>query len=223
MPVSAYVLFFAAFIWCLFWLFAATRSHSFVLGVATLGALHWILAERGVYDNAIAFPPPQLILLAPVVIALLLALALPRSRTWMRGLPIFALTAIHVLRLPVELVLHDAFVAGLVPQDMTYSGFNFDILSGLSALVLMVWLRSDRPPDRVVLITWNLGCLVLLLVVVTTAVLSLPSSMQRINFDQPNVLVTSTPWVLLPAVLVPAVLFAHLAALSRLLWNGPRK
>lgn len=218
MPPTAEALFLLAVCWCLFWLLAATRSRWFVLAVVALGALHWVLAERGLYTNAQAFPPPQLLLLAPVLVALLGTVLLRPGRAWLRGLPLFALTAVHGLRLPVELVLHDAYQAGLVPQDMTYSGFNFDILSGISALLLLLlWMRSGRPPGRAVLVAWNLLCLGLLLVVVGTAVLSIPSSVQRLNFAAPNLLVTATPWVLLPAVLVPAVLFAHVAALLRLL------
>lgn len=215
MPPTAEVLFLLAILWCLFWLLAATHSRWFVLGVV-LGAVHWILAARGVYTNTQAFPPPQLLLLAPVLIVLLGTVLLPQGRAWLRGLSLFALTAVHALRLPVELVLHDAYEAVLVPQDMTYSGFNFDILSGITGLLLLLWMRSGRPPGKVVLVAWNVVCLGLLFVVVGTAVLSIPSSVQRLNFEQPNLLVTSTPWVLLPAVLVPAVLFAHVAALLNL-------
>ena len=217
MPVSAHLLFLLALLWCLFWLYAATGNRWSVLGVVALGVVHWALAQAGLYADATTFPPPQLALLAPVLLALLVTVVLPKGRAWLRGLPLFALTAIHVLRLPVELVLHDAYGAGLVPQDMTYSGFNFDILSGITAIPLLLWLRSARPPGRRVLILWNLCCVVLLCVVVGTAVLSIPSTVQRINFHQPNVLVTTTPWVLLPAVLVPSVLFAHVAALVQLL------
>ncbi|MBK8497860.1 MAG: hypothetical protein IPL52_03355 [Flavobacteriales bacterium] len=216
MSTASEVLFFGAVAWCLFWVLAATQSRWFALGVALLATVHWILAAGEVYTSTTAFPPPQLALLAPVLIALLITVALPKGRAWLRGLPLFALIAMHVLRIPVELVLHDAYEAGLVPQDMTYSGFNFDILSGITAVLMMVWMRSKRPPGRAVLIAWNLCCLVLLFIIVVTAVLSLPSSLQRINFDMPNVLVTTTPWVLLPALLVPAVLWAHVAALVQL-------
>lgn len=221
MSTASEILFLGAVLWCLYWLLAATRNGWFVLGVVLLATVHWILAARGVYSNTSASPPPQLALLAPVAIALLITVALPRGRAWLRGLPLFALTAVHVLRIPVELVLHDAYEAGLVPRDMTYSGYNFDILSGITAVLMMVWMRSERPPGRAVLIAWNLCCLALLFIIVVTAVLSLPSSLQRINFDAPNVLVTTTPWVLLPALLVPAVLWAHTAALAHLL-NGKR-
>ncbi|QQR86656.1 MAG: hypothetical protein IPJ76_00080 [Flavobacteriales bacterium] len=217
MPVLAYVLFAAAVLWCIGAVHAATRSKVFTAAVVALGAVHSVVAWRGTYTNALAFPPPQMLLLAPVVVALLVALAMQRGRAWLGGLPLVPLTAVHVLRLPVELVLHQGYEAGLVPRDMTYSGFNFDIASGISAALMLLWLRSKRPPGRGVLIAWNLACLVLLFIVVVTAVLSIPSSVQRINFSTPNVLVTAVPWVLLPAMLVPVVLWAHVAALTGLL------
>jgi hypothetical protein len=217
MPPSAHLLFYLALAWCLYWLYAADRRPRIVILAIIIGGAHVLLAARGSYSDSTAMPPPQALLLAPPLLALGFLLAWPKGRAWMRGLPLFALTAIHALRLPVELVLHEAHAAGLVPQDMTYSGFNLDILSGISALGMMAWMRSRHPPPRTALIAWNLCCLALLLIVVATASLSVPSVVQRINFDQPNVLVTSVPWVLLPAMLVPSVLFAHVAALVQLL------
>ncbi|MBL7981081.1 MAG: hypothetical protein JNL52_04645 [Flavobacteriales bacterium] len=104
---------------------------------------------------------------------------------------------------------------------MTYSGHNFDILIGLSAAFLLAWSLSARKPCRWVLVVWNSIGILTLVNVVMTAVLSIPSSVQRFAFDQPNVLVISAPWVLLPAILVPAVLWAHVTALVKLLGRGP--
>ena len=216
MPTVAYLLFAAALAWCSFWSYRAVQRVWFLLVLVGLGSMHCVLPARGVYTNTMSVPPPQFFLLAPVLMALLVCVVLPRGRVWLRSLPLFALTAVHVLRIPVELVLHDAYEAGLVPRAMTYEGSNFDILSGISAALLLPWLRSARPPGRTVLLVWNFVCVALLANVVITAVLSIPSSVQRLNVDSPNVLVTSVPWVLLPAVLVPVVLWAHVAAIVRL-------
>ncbi len=215
-PTVAYLLFFAALAWCFVWSHRAVGRAWFPLLLLLIGGVHTLLAARELYTDTTSFPPPQFFLLAPVLVALLVCMLLPRGRAWLRALPLFALTAVHVLRIPVELVLHDAYEAGLVPRAMTYDGTNFDIFSGISAALLLPWLRSARPPGRVVLLVWNLVCLALLANVVGTAVLSIPSSVQRLHFEQPNVLVTAVPWVLLPAVLVPVVLWAHVAALVRL-------
>jgi hypothetical protein len=146
----------------------------------------------------------------------LITVLTPAGRRWLRSLDLLSLVMLNVLRIPVELVLHESYVMGLVPRGMTYSGHNFDIFSGISAALMAAWLLSRRPPSRGVLIAWNLVCLTLLCIVVVTAVGSIPSAVQRWNFDHPNVLVLSTPYVLLATLLVPAVLWSHVAMLVKL-------
>lgn len=217
MSTTTEILFHLAIAWCLFWAYAASGSRLLLAVMLALGLVHGLLAERGVYADATSFPPPQFALLAPVVLALLVLLFVPRGRAWLGGFSLVALTALNALRIPVELVLHDAYEAGLVPRGMTYSGHNFDIVSGITALLMVGWMLSKRPPSRTVLIAWNLLCLVLLVIVVVTAAGSIPSTVQHWNFDRPNLLVLRAPYVLLPALLVPAVLLAHAAALVQLL------
>jgi hypothetical protein len=48
--------------------------------------------------------------------------------------PIWILVAFQVFRLPLELVLHSWAEQGTIPQTMTWTGQNLDILSGLVAL-----------------------------------------------------------------------------------------
>lgn len=214
------VLFCFAVLWCLFWAFIATRSRAFLLLMAGLGAVQWALTSNGFYADTTHVPPPQLLLVGPVLVALAVVVLTPAGRRWLHSLGLLPLVMLNVLRIPVELVLHEGYVMGLVPRGMTFSGHNFDILSGISAALMAAWLLSRRPPSRTVLIAWNVVCLVLLAIVVVTAVGSIPSAVQRWNFDRPNVLVLTTPYVLLPAILVPAVLWSHLAMLVKLAKPG---
>lgn len=222
MSIAIETLFLFAVIWCLFWALVAARSRAFLLVLVILGTIQWALSSKGFYVNETSFPPPQMLLFAPVVIALLAMVITKTGRNWLANLDPVALMMIHVARIPVELTLHEGYIEGLVPQGMTYSGFNFDILSGISAAFMVAWMLSKRPPSRNWMVGWNVAGMVLLFVVVTTAVLSLPSSIQRINFDHPNVLVTTTPYILLPALIVPLVLWAHVASLVRLLGKHQR-
>jgi hypothetical protein len=129
------------------------------------------------------------------------------------------LTLLSVVRFPVELVLHWLYQAGQVPRIMTFEGWNFDILSGISALVIyLVAFRKDRV-NRSLLIIWNIAALCLLINIVSIAVLSFRGPMQRLAFDQPNVGVTYLPFIWLPALVVPIVLFAHVASLRQLLFQ----
>jgi hypothetical protein len=134
-------------------------------------------------------------------------------------LSIRTLTLLHVIRVPVEIVLLWLFQYGLIPQAMTFEGRNFDILSGITApFVFWLGFRGGHL-NRPLLIGWNLLALALLANIVITAFLSFPSPTQRFGFEQPNVGVTYFPFIWLPAIIVPVVLFAHLAALWKLLRN----
>jgi hypothetical protein len=48
------------------------------------------------------------------------------------------------------------------------------------------------------------------------AVLSTPSAFQKFAFNQPNVAILHFPYTLLPAFIVPLVLFSHLAGIRYL-------
>jgi hypothetical protein len=84
-----------------------------------------------------------------VVVGVGLAIAVGTSRLGARlatGIPLAALIGVQAFRFPLELMLHRAYREGLMPVQMSYSGFNFDILTGLSAIV--VALYSARRPQR---------------------------------------------------------------------------
>ena len=116
----------------------------------------------------------------------------------------------------VEIVLLWLYIGGQVPRIMTFEGYNFDIVSGILApIVYLIAFRGGKV-NRPALIAYNILGLLLLANIVSIAVLSLPSPLQLLAFDQPNVAVTYFPFIWLPTIVVPIVLFAHLASLWKL-------
>ena len=99
---------------------------------------------------------------------------------------------------------------------MTFEGANFDILSGITAPIICLIAFRNNSASRPLLIVWNLLALGLLANIVVTAVLAFPSPMQQIAFDQPNRAIMYFPLIWLPAVVVPIVLFSHLASIWKL-------
>ncbi len=127
------------------------------------------------------------------------------------------LTLLHCIRVPVELVLYFVFLKGLVPDLMTFEGYNFDILSGLSAPILYNLVFVNKKVGLNGLLLWNIVCLGLLLNILTIAVLSAQTPFQKMAFDQPNIGVTYFPLVWLPTVIVPIVFLSHLASIGQIL------
>jgi len=175
------------------------------------------LAAAGFYARADVFPPRIAVFaVLPALLVIGLFFIIFRQ-DFIERLPLSLLTLVHVVRIPVELVLLWLSIGGLVPKMMTFEGRNFDIVSGI--LALMVWLICYRfgRERRWLLIGFNLLGLALLVNIVTIAVLSMPSPMQQLALDQPNRAVALFPYIWLPAIIVPVVLFSNSAALWKLL------
>jgi hypothetical protein len=128
-----------------------------------------------------------------------------------------ALTILHVVRVPVELVILGLFLIKAVPQLMTFEGRNFDILSGLSAPVIYYFAFIRKQMNGKLLLIWNFVCLGLLINIVANAILSAPFTFQKFAFDQPNIAILYFPYVLLPGCIVPLVLLSHLASIRQLI------
>ncbi len=179
------------------------------LGLAGTG----FLALRGDLFQAEPLPTPLMRCFAGAMV-LCLAIGLsPVGRRLAQGTPLWVLVGIHSFRLPLELQLHELVALGLLPEAMTWTGLNLDVITGVSALPVAAWLR--RHPSRTLALTWTGMGLVLLGIVLTVAIQTVPGPLQR--FEPPNGVVQRVPWVWLPTVLVPSALLGHVLVLRRLI------
>ncbi len=178
-----------------------------------------LLAERGVFARSDARPPPLALALASFVLSGLI-LGLSRvGDTFARGLPISWLVGVQAFRLPLELVMHQAAIERVMPVEMSYAGYNFDIITGATALIVG-WLASKGRASRALLLGWNLMGSALLATIITIAALASP--MVRAFGDDPahvNSWIAHFPFIWLGTVLVAGAVFGHVVifrALARL-------
>lgn len=125
-----------------------------------------------------------------------------------RGLPLAVLVGVQGFRFPLELAMHRAYTEGLMPIQMSYSGRNFDILTGLTAIGLAAALAISPLPLWIVQ-AWNGFGLLLLANILAVAIASTPI-FQYFGPDRVNVFVMWMPYTLLPAVMVLAAWAGHL-------------
>ncbi|MBH8569530.1 hypothetical protein KB206_11590 [Microvirga sp. STS02] len=199
---------------------AAHRS-----GRVLLVLLAWLLGQgavglSGFYTISHTLPPRLALLLGPPLLLIVALFATAAGRRWLAGLRLDMLTALHVVRIPVELVLFGLYMQKAVPQLMTFEGRNWDILAGLTAPVVYYFAFRSQQLGRGGLLFWNILGLASLLNIVVNALLSAPTPLQRFAFEQPNVAILHFPFVWLPGCVVPLVLLAHLAAIRRLLTDN---
>src|SRR5438105_14066475 len=187
--------------------------------IATCLTILWIAATGlAAARGALHFtPPPTMLILFLVIIAGAIGLATsPLGRQLAVGLPLAALVSYQGFRVIVELLMHRAYVEGLMPVQMSYSGRNYDIVTGITALALGGWLVAGTPP-RWLVFAWNTLGLALLANIVTVALLSAPTPLRVFMNEPANVWITHAPWVWLPAVMVFGALAGHVLVYRRLL------
>jgi len=136
------------------------------------------------------------------------------GRRFADKLPFVALIGFQAFRLPLELIMHRAAIAGIMPNVMTYTGYNFDIVTGATALPLALYAWR-RPVPRWLIVLWNATGQILLFVVAGVALAASPI-FRAFGDDQLNVWVTQFPYVWI-AVMVAAALFGHVVTLRKLM------
>ncbi|MBX2797616.1 MAG: hypothetical protein KTR31_08110 [Myxococcales bacterium] len=172
------------------------------------------LAASGVLD---VWVPPRI---AGVLLGALVVLVWAMRAPWAQALgalPLRLLVGIQGFRVLVELLLHEAVAQGLASPTLTWTGTNFDIVPGVTALLLAP--VADRLGARWLQV-WNLASAGVLVVTVVTALLAAPTPLQLIQSDPPNVWIATFPFVWLPAVLVPFAWLGHIVLYRRLARAG---
>jgi hypothetical protein len=189
------------------------------LGLGAWLSLTGALAGAGALDNFESFPPRLMPLLG---LGMVLTVALVGSRFGKRlveSLPLALIVGYQGFRIAVEIMLHRAGAERVIGEQMTWSGLNFDVVSGITGLALGLWLwrrGEDQPVPRALLWGWNVLGLGLLVNIVSIAIMSFPGPLARFD-GPPNVWVTTVPFVWLPTIMVTAALFGHLLLARRLL------
>jgi hypothetical protein len=201
------------------WLFgrATHYSKTFLFVIAAWIVFQSVLGIRGFYSDPAMMTKRFPLLFGPMLVAIIVLFITPKGKAFIDGLDLKALTIFHIIRIPVEIVLLQLFTQHVIPRAMSFEGRNFDILSGISAPIIYYLYFVSKKLSNAGLLIWNIICILLLLNVVSSAILSLPARFQEHGFEQANIALGYFPFLLLPAALVPMALFANLAAFRQLL------
>lgn len=193
-------------------------------GAALVLGVSGIAARSGVLQRFDSVPPPMAVMIASVF-ALAFAVGLsPFGRGVAASVPLATLVGLQAFRLPLELFMHRAATLGIMPPELSYSGYNFDIATGSGAALL--WLVAQRKGTlpRTAVWLWNLWgiwCLVVIAIVAVTT-----SPMVRLFGDDPrhlNTWVLYFPYVWLPTVLVTIAVTSHVVITRKLLTHAGKQ
>jgi hypothetical protein len=175
-----------------------------VMGLSALAATSGRLAR---FD---AFPPPMFLMILSVFI---MGFGVGLSRIGRHAadtLPLVSLIGLQTFRLPLEILMHRAGALGIMPPQLSFGGYQFDIVTGLTACLLYGLMRGGAAVPRWALWVWNVWGWWCLLVITVIAVTTSP--VLRLFGDDPrnvNTWVLYFPYVWLPVVLVTVAIAGH--------------
>lgn len=195
---------------------SAARTALAALAIGVWLSATWIVAARHMlrFDTR----PPSMLIVVVVMLALSFAVGFSRIGARLSTLPLAALVALQAFRLPLELLLDRAWQDGVMPVQMSYSGRNFDIVTGASAIVVALLLATSTSPAFRLRATqlWNVVGILLLVNILAIAILSMPTPLRVFKNEPPNTWIAQAPFVWLPALFVAIAIIGHIVVFRRL-------
>lgn len=134
------------------------------------------------------------------------------GRSLARATPLWALVAFQSFRLPLELVLHSWAAQGTIPETMTWTGQNWDIVTGIVSLICAPFAVRSKTAAWIA----NLVGITLLANVARVAVMSSPLPFAW-GQHPPLLLAMYFPYALILPLCVGGALAGHVVLTRKLL------
>jgi hypothetical protein len=182
----------------------------------------WLLFQGIVSKGGLYAGGPNgsvLLVLAGILpaLAFVLIFVFAFRQTYVGSVSLRFLLLIQTVRIPVAIGLYLLYREGLVSSDVTFIGYNFDILAGVTGLLLFAASRNGGHVSPISLWFLNLVGLVLLFAGVAAAAFTSSAQVGQLQIAQGNVGLYHFPVVWLATVILPIIFFAHVASLTQLL------
>jgi hypothetical protein len=197
---------------------AITRSRDLklVLLVTAWFMVTGIFAVSGLGMKWDMKPPPMVLAFVLFFAASVLLTRSKHGRALVESTPVYVLVGAQVFRFPLELLMHQAGLEGVMPMQMSYAGYNFDIVTGITALPIAYAIAKGKAPSWLAL-AWNtLGSATLLIVVVIAIVSTPPVHAFGDSPEKLNIWIAQFPFVWLPAVMVQFAFISHVTLWRKL-------
>ena len=196
-------------------------------GILTGGLLGWLaLAEyigaRNIYwtPNTPNVPLIAFGILVPIALGLRLLLRSAGVARLVDALPLSWLVGVQFYR-ALGVVFLMLWADGYLPWQFAWPAGIGDVMTGVLALYVAWMLAKGAPGGRAGARAWCLFGIADLVVAVTMGALTSPGLLNVISTDEPNMLVTAYPLVMIPTFAVPLSIMLHGLCLWKLRRMGP--
>ena len=194
-----------------------------LVSLTGIGLLLWLsvltlLTRSGYLDELSAHPYRMLWVFLPPMVAVFVLLRSRFMGIVLRLLPPRQLVAMQSYRIFTEGLYYLGYIAGFIPFQMTFLGFNQDIIVGITAPLGAVAFFYAGRLRRWQALYWNVFGMLLLFNFISLAVLSSPTPFRVFTNAPDSSWLTIGPFVWILGFIVPFGLGLHLLSI-RQLWN----
>ena len=199
--------------------FEETRNN---LAVTIIVLLVWlmftlIIGISGVLNDFTGMPPKLLLIILPPFVFIMLIMLSKQFHDLCKPLGNFWFIYPQSFRILMEFILWLLYRYKIIPIQMTFEGYNYEIIIGLTAPIVAYYCFTKKQWSPKVAIIWNIVGLAFLVNIVVISILSTPYPFRQFMNEPANTIAFHFPFVWLPAVVVPFAFLLHLLSLRRLL------
>jgi hypothetical protein len=179
-------------------------------------ALVLAIGATGALSPAAGGPPALgLAVVLPIVALVWAYFGLPSVGTAMAAVPLPGLIAVHAIRL-LGFTFIVLYAEGRLPAPFAPSAGWGDVLIGATALPLAWAVTKFGARVRPLALLWNALGVADLVIALTLGPLSAPGPLQVFVGPPDSSPMTTLPWLIIPAFLVPCLMFLHIVIFARL-------
>lgn len=181
----------------------------------------WFLYLFILSKNEILFdlsmPPRFLLLLMPFVIFLIVFYMKNKDNQFIQSIPLKWTTLYQTFRVAVEFLLLYTFYKGLIPEQATFEGLNYDVIMGITAPLVAFFMVQEHKKNGVLVYAWNIIGIFMVLFVAFIIATSLYQP-QIWGAETPLVKTEflALPYLLIAGFLAPSAIAMHVVALIQL-------
>jgi len=194
-----------------------------IIGLSSWLLILALVSLFGFFSDFEILPPRMAFAMLPPVFITIYLLFSKRFASLLEVTPENWPIYMQSFRFPLEIILWVGFLGGSVPFQMTFEGFNFDIIVGLTAYMAGFVFFGRNRYRRFEAIIWNVFGLVLLVNIVAIAIVSTPSIFRIFMNEPANRILAYFPFVWIPGFLVPIALAMHLFSMKQLIFMSKNK
>jgi len=185
--------------------------------VAAMAVGIWMAASF-IFTAVVNVPEERaFIVVAPFIglnLILITAITLSPIGRSLSALPAAALVGFHVFRIPLEYVLHLWSTEGVIPTALSWHGQNYDVLTGLLAILTLLTMRRFRW----MLVVFQLVGIAMLFNIIRIVAQNTPGSPLYTQSEEPALLLAlHFPTVWIVSVCVFGAILGHAVLLRQML------